>query len=79
MLPDSLPSDISQKRFTKALQKVGFIINYSGGKGGHYKATCPRTKKFLTIQSKLYKHVLKDKLKQVEEWGYNASDIMDKY
>ena len=79
MLPPNLPSDISQKRLAKAFEKVGFILDVSGGKGGHYKLIDPRTKKFITLQNNIFKHVLKDKLKQAEELGYNAAEIMDKY
>lgn len=79
MLPRSLPSDISQNRLAKAFAKAGFIVNAAGGKGGHYKLIDPKTKKFITLQSNIYKQVLKDKLKQAEELGYDATDIMSKY
>jgi len=79
MLPRSLPSDVSQKRLAKAFQKVGFIVNMTGGKGGHYKLIDPKTKYFITLQSNIYKQVLKEKLKQAEELGYDATEIMNKY
>ncbi len=79
MLPPNLPSDISQKRLAKAFEKAGFILDFSGGKGGHYKLTDPNSGKFITLQSKLFKQILRDKLKQAEELGYNATDIMNKY
>lgn len=79
MLPPNLPSDVSQRRLAKAFQKVGFIIDYAGGKGGHYKLIDPKSKKFITLQSKLWKVVLKDKLKQAEELGYDATEIMNNY
>ncbi|MBI4050486.1 MAG: hypothetical protein HY396_00720 [Candidatus Doudnabacteria bacterium] len=79
MLPPSLPSDVSQRRLAKAFEKVGFIIDYTGGKGGHYKLVDPKSKKFITLQSKIWKQVLKDKLKQAEELGYDASKIMHFY
>ena len=79
MLPRDLPSDISQKRLARAFEKVGFILNVSGGKGGHWKLSCPKNNKFITIQSKIFKEVLKSKLKQAEEWGYDAEEIMRNY
>jgi uncharacterized protein (DUF779 family) len=79
MLPPNLPSDISQNRLAKAFEKCGFIIDYSGGKGGHYKLVDPKSQKFITLQSKIWKVVLKDKLKQAEDLGYDASHIMDNY
>lgn len=79
MLPPKLPSDISQKRLVKAFIKVGFVADWSGGKGSHCKLTCPRTKKIITVQNSLFKEVLKDKLKQAETLGYNAAQIMNEY
>jgi hypothetical protein len=74
-----LPSDVSQKRLARAFEKVGFIVNVTGGKGGHYKLIDPKTRKFITLQSKVYKQVLKDKLKQAEQLGYDATKIMNRY
>ena len=79
MLPPKLPSDISQQRLLKALKKSGFIINYTGGKGSHAKAVDPKTKKFITVQSNLYKVALKEILKYAEELGYDAEKILDEY
>ncbi|MBI2448162.1 type II toxin-antitoxin system HicA family toxin [Candidatus Microgenomates bacterium] len=79
MLPHDLPSDISQKRLARAFVKMGFILDMSGGKGGHYKLTNPKNKQFITLQSKIYKEVLRDKLKQAEGWGYDAEEIMRNY
>lgn len=79
MLPPSLPSDVSQKRLAKAFQKVGFILDLSGGKGGHYKLIDPRSNKFITLQSHIWKIVLKKKLQQAEELGYDAVEIMSHY
>lgn len=79
MLPHDLPSDISQKRLARAFEKAGFILNMKGGKGGHYKLVNPKNKQFITIQNKIYKEVLRNKLKQAEEWGYDATEIMKYY
>lgn len=79
MLPPSLPSDVSQKRLAKAFQKVGFIVDVSGGKGGHYKLIDPKSGKFITLQSHIWKIVLKKKLQQAEELGYDAAEIMANY
>jgi uncharacterized protein (DUF779 family) len=79
MLPPNLPSDISQKRLARAFEKAGFIIDVSGGKGGHYKLIDPKSHKFITLQSNIFKQVLRDKLKQAEDLGYDASVIMNKY
>ncbi|MFA5188523.1 MAG: type II toxin-antitoxin system HicA family toxin [Patescibacteria group bacterium] len=66
-----LPGEIKRKKFTKALIRLGFIINKKGGDGSHYKITWPTTQKSITIQSKLRKDVLYYLLKEIEE----VSDI----
>ena len=61
-----LPGDIKRRKFTKALERLGFVINETGGKGDHCKATWPKSGKALTIQSKLRKDVLSYLLKEIE-------------
>jgi predicted RNA binding protein YcfA (HicA-like mRNA interferase family) len=79
MLPPKLPSDVSQSRILKALRKSGFILNWIGGKGSHCKVTDPKSGKFITVQYHLRKGELKEILKQAEEYGYDATSIMEKY
>lgn len=79
MLPHSLPSDISQRRLAQAFVKVGFELNMKGGKGGHWKLINPQNGQFITLQSKIFKEVLKSKLRQAEAWGYDATEIMKHY
>ena len=79
MLPSNLPSDVSQKRLAKAFQKAGFILDVSAGKGGHYKLVDSKSNKFITLQHNLWKIVLKKKLQQAEDLGYDATEIMNNY
>jgi len=61
-----LPSNLSRKSLTKALERLGFSISTKGGKGGHIKAT-HRNQKSITIpSSNLCKDVLKYILKEIE-------------
>lgn len=53
-----LPGEIKRRKFIKALERLGFVIDTHGGDGSHYKATWPKTQKSITIQSKLRKDVL---------------------
>jgi len=62
-----LPGEIKRSKFTKALERLGFDIDRSGGDGSHYKATWPKTQKSITIQSKLRKDVLDYLLKEIEK------------
>lgn len=62
-----LPGEIKRKKFIRALQRLGFNIDKSGGDGSHYKITWPITQKTITIQSKLRKDVLYYLLKEIEQ------------
>lgn len=62
-----LHGELKRKKFTKALVRLGFIIDKSGGDGSHFKATWPTTQKSITIQSKVRKDVLYYLLKEIEE------------
>ncbi len=55
--------------YQKALQRLGFIIDESGGSGSHYKATWPQTQKSITIPNNLPKQVLKYVLNEIEEYS----------
>ncbi|OGD31508.1 hypothetical protein A3C91_01345 [Candidatus Azambacteria bacterium RIFCSPHIGHO2_02_FULL_52_12] len=71
-----LPGEIKRKKFTKALARLGFIIDTRGGNGSHFKATWPKTQKSITIQSKLRKDVLYYLLKEIEQYsGITWEDI----
>lgn len=62
-----LPGEIKRKKFTKALGRLGFTINRTGGKGDHYKAIWSKNGKAVVIQSKLRKDVLYYLLKEIEQ------------
>ncbi len=62
-----LPGEIKRKRFIRALRRLGFIIDKTGGDGSHYKAIWPQTQKMIIIQSKLRKDVLYYLLKEIEQ------------
>lgn len=64
-----LPGEIKRKKFIRALQRLGFIIDKSGGDGSHYKAVWPKTQKSITIQIKLRKDVLYYLLKEIEQYS----------
>ncbi|PIZ96916.1 MAG: hypothetical protein COX80_00110 [Candidatus Magasanikbacteria bacterium CG_4_10_14_0_2_um_filter_33_14] len=64
-----LPGEIKRKKFIKALRRLGFIIDRTGGNGSHCKITWPRTQKSITIQSKIRKDVLLYILKEIEQYS----------
>jgi len=74
-----LPGEIKRKKFTKALKRLGFEIDKTGGKGDHHKITWPKTQKSITIQSKLNKQVLYYVLKEIKEYSGIDWDEIKKY
>lgn len=64
-----LPGEIKRTKFIKALARLGFIINKTGGEGSHYKALWPRTQKMIIVPSKLRKDVLRYVLKEIENYS----------
>lgn len=73
-----LPGEIKRKKFIKALRRLGFVIDESGGDGSHYKITWPATQKSLTIPQKLPKQTLKYVLSEIEEYSGIAWDDIKK-
>lgn len=72
----ALPGEIKTRKFIRALRRLGFAIDMSGGDGSHFKIIWPKTEKSLTIQSKLRKDVLYYTLKEIEEkFGVTWSQI----
>ena len=64
-----LPGEIKRKKFIRALQRLGFIVDKAGGDGSHYKATWSKTQKSISIQAKLRKDVLYYLLKEIEQYS----------
>ncbi len=64
-----LPGEIKRAKFIKALVRLGFIIDESGGKGSHFKAIWPKTQKTVTIPSQLNRNVLSYVLKEIEQYS----------
>lgn len=62
-----LPGDLPRKKFLRALQRIGFLIDESGGDGDHVMITWPPTNKSVTIPHRtIPKQALKYLLKEIE-------------
>jgi len=48
------------------MRRLGFEINFVGGKGDHVKIICPSTQKSITIVNDVRKDVLYYVLKEIE-------------
>jgi len=64
-----LPGEIKRGKFIRALERLGFVVDRSGGEGSHYKVLWPPTQKSITIQSHLRKDVLYYLLKEIESYS----------
>ena len=62
-----LPGTLPRKKFLKALRRVGFLIDVSGGDGSHAMITWPPTNKSVTIPHQMIpKQALYYLLKEIE-------------
>ena len=61
-----LPGEIKRKKLTKALARLGFVIDKKGGDGSHYKAIWSRSQKSITIPYNINKYTLYYLLKEIE-------------
>jgi predicted RNA binding protein YcfA (HicA-like mRNA interferase family) len=61
-----LPGEIKRKKLTRALTRLGFIIDEKGGAGSHYKALWPKSQKSITLPYNINKHTLNYLLKEIE-------------
>lgn len=76
---NSLPSDIKRKRLTKALERLGFSIDQTGGDGSHYKAIW-KNEKFVVIPYNIHKQTLWYLLKEIQMIsGLTCDDISKEY
>jgi len=71
-----LPGSLHRKKFIKALRRLGFEIDTTGGDGSHIKAECPKNGKAVSVPLDLRKDVLKYLLKEIENYsGITWDDI----
>lgn len=64
----SLPGELSRKKLLRALKRLSFIINESGGKGSHVMVIWTRTSKSVTIPNEMIpKQVLKYIIQEIEQ------------
>ena len=61
-----LPGEISKDKFLRALKRIGFESDPTGGKGSHIKVVWPPTQKSVTVIGDLRKDVLYYLLKEIE-------------
>lgn len=73
----NIPSDSSQKKIIKAFKKIGFIA-LPLGKGSHQVMQDPKTGDCVTVQYKIYKNIIREYCKTVENLGYDVDEFIKK-
>lgn len=61
-----LPGELSRTKFLRALVRLGFVIDPTGGDGSHCKIVWPGSGKSITCPQELRKDVLYYVLKEIE-------------
>ena len=61
-----LPGELKRKKLTKALKRLGFCIDETGGDGSHCKVVWPLRQKAVILPQELRKQVLLYVLKEIE-------------
>ena len=74
-----LPGLIKKRRFVRALEKSGFVINKKGGKGGHFKAIYKNEKTITLPSSDLRRDQLYYIVKAIESISDVTWDDLKKY
>ncbi|MBU1029080.1 type II toxin-antitoxin system HicA family toxin [Patescibacteria group bacterium] len=64
-----LPGEIKRKKLIKALRRLGFVIDLSGGDGSHCKVVWPKTQKAVILPQQMPKQVLLYVLKEIEQYS----------
>ncbi|MFH1900335.1 MAG: type II toxin-antitoxin system HicA family toxin [Patescibacteria group bacterium] len=73
----NIKSDSNQRKILKAFKKLGFEILPTGfGKGSHRLVKDPRSGKEITVQHNIYKQVIRDYCKKVEQLDYDAEKFI---
>ena len=68
-------SDLTQKDWIKACNKLGLIVNQKRGKGSHCLIKHPKTNCKYTIQRHLHKFINIKIFNKMLEWGFEEEDI----
>lgn len=76
----------SSKDLEKALKNLGFIIDKSKGKGGHYKAKCPSNiqiqpgqRDFIIIPhtKEIYENLRNKIIREVKSFGFTEEQFLE--
>ena len=74
-MPNRGFSDLKQKDWIKACERLGLIVETNRGKGSHCLIKHPQTEHKYTIQRHLHKFINIKIFKKMMEWGFEENDI----
>jgi hypothetical protein len=61
-----IPDGITRAKLLKAMKRLDFRVNMTGGKGSHCKIECPDNSKSITIKDNICKKTIYYLLKEIE-------------
>ena len=74
-MPSRSFSDITQRQWKKACQKLGLLVETKSGKGSHILIKHPSTEHKYTIQKNLHKFLNIKIFQKLLEWGFEEEAI----
>ena len=70
-------SDLQQRDWIRACQKLGLIVETSHGKGSHLLVKHPNDDRKYTIQVHLHRLINQKIFKQLIQWGFDEEKIWE--
>lgn len=68
-------TNISQKKWCKAVKRLNLTVDKNKGKGSHYRIINPDTNQATTLPHKCHKFISLEIYKTLLEWGFSEEDI----
>jgi hypothetical protein len=68
-------SDLKQKDWIKACEKLGVEVNVKSGRGSHALIKRPGSSEKYTLQNDLHKILNQKYYKKLQDWGFSDSEI----
>lgn len=68
-------TDLNQKKWAKAMVKLGLEVDKKKGKGSHFRVFNPKNNMPTTIPNKCHKFISLGLYKILLEWGFSEEEI----
>lgn len=67
--------NLTQKKWCKALKRLGMEVDKKKGKGSHYRVVNPATNQKTTLPSDCHQYISLDIYKTLLQWGVSEEDL----